>query len=262
MLARRPEGGPSSPRTAASYARVGASARSPAQNGAARAPARSSSLAPPNRMNAASASSIRPWASASSSSARYARHRSTASSATLYGTSYTTRRAIGRPAAAASSASAPPLDAPNTCALPPAASSTAARSSKFTLHRVRPRVPAAATSPARVVVHGELARQCRHEHRVLRTIIEPAADQYHRWPGTLALIRDLRPIGGRHGPDATVHAQKTTGVGASGGSYRPSGVHSCLLRHRHLRHHEANARSPPPRPPVAQSLGHGVGAPR
>ena len=94
---------------------------------------------------------------------------------------------------------------------------------KLSLHRIRPRVPAAATSPTRVVIHGELARQRRYEHRILRTIIEPAADQYHRWPGTLALIGDLRPIGGGHRPHATLHAQQTTGVGILHGAWNHEG---------------------------------------
>src|SRR6478735_2567764 len=84
---------------------------------------------------------------------------------------------------------------------------------KLTPHRVRPRVPAAATTPARIVEYGELVRQRRHEHRVLRTIIESAADQYHRWPEALALIGDLRPIGGRHRPHGALLGQQTTGVG-------------------------------------------------
>jgi hypothetical protein len=77
----------------------------------------------------------------------------------------------------------------------------------LTLHRVRRRVPAAATAPARVVVHGELVGQRRHEHRVLRTVVEPAADQHHRRAATLAPVGDLRPIRGRHRPRATPHAR-------------------------------------------------------
>ena len=78
---------------------------------------------------------------------------------------------------------------------------------ELTLHRIRSRVPAVAASAARVVVHRELARQRRHEHRVLGTIIESAANQYNSWSGTLALIGNLRSIGGRHRLHTTAHVQ-------------------------------------------------------